>query len=677
MEFLKRASSYGIDLGNERAVVTVSRGQHCDFITTESGRTTPTIISFGEGKRMFGDIALHSQLQYIKETISNLKLLVGLNYNSDERQKLEERIQFDLCQMDDGSTGVTVEIDGTKRNFSPEQMIAYFLKCITKKGKNERINITFAVPANWNMEKRQRLSNAARIAGLDINGFVNTTTCAAVNYVISHKEKLPKTNEQPVLALFVDCGETMTTCTLARIKYGTVKVLATQTNNFVSGANFTDLFVNVLSHRVKEQFKVDIHKSKRTEYRFRNAVEKIKKQLSINSVALFELPSMSDDRDVKMNVERSEFSSAIQAYVDTLQHTFEALISMANVSIKDIQIIEAFGGTSRVPLIKQSIEKFFGKTPTQSMNADECIALGCGFLAQEGFPFILSDVNIFDIKAEWSQNGIKHEAELFKSGCPVPSTRELKMHIGGSKIVRILSNGENVGTLEVFTDSIESSDVSILLSLDSSSILNVQTSTVRAEFTPLPSIEEEEICSLIKQEEVMEERDNEEEKIDIAKNRFETAINASDSAISEAPDYIDYESIDAFKKLVLDSRLWYEMHEFDRLSSKEYDERSEKLERVANKALKMKQTYEDIQQRVQPYADRIERLLQKLEQEGSNDKRLLSDLKKEKEELHRYFEPNIRGELPKFDEQITKRKVNALENSCSLSKFGNIHLTKG
>ena len=677
MEFLKRASSYGIDLGNERAVVTVSRGQHCDFITSESERTTPTIMSFGEGKRMFGDIALHSQLQYIKETISNLKLLVGLNFDSDEREKLQERVQFDLCRMDDDSTGVTVEIDGTKYNFSAEQIIAYFLRCITKKGKTDRINVTFAVPSNWNMIKREKLATAARIAGLDLNGFVNTTTCAAVNYAMSHKEKIPKPSENPVIGLFIDSGESLTTCSIIRIKYGSVKVLATETNNFVTGANFTDLFVNVLSDRVKQQFKVDIHKSKRTEYRFRNAVDKLKKQLSINSVALFELPSMSDDRDVRINVERNEFVSAIQSSVDTLKSTFEKLMAKTNIPITDIKIIEAFGGTSRVPLVKQAIEKFFGKAPTQSMNADECIALGCGFLAQEGFPFSVSDVNMFDIKAEWSQNGIRHETFLFKSGCPVPSTFELKMHIGGSKIVRILSNDENVGTLEVFTDSIDPSNVSITLSLTGSSFLDIQTSNVKAEFTPSCAMQEDDIKALILQEEEMEKKDDEAEKIEIAKNRFETALNTSDAAINEAPTYIDYESVEAFQKLVKDDRLWYEMHEFDQLPAKDYDEKSEELERVANKALKMRQAYEDIQQRVKPYADRIDKLLDKLEQEGNNDTRLLADLRKEKAELHQYFLPKISGEIPEFDEKLTKRKVSALENSCSLSKFSHTHPLKG
>ena len=674
MELLKRATEYGVDFGNDRVVITAPRGQHCEFVSTESGRTTPSIMSFGEGKRIYGDLALHSQLQYINETITNMKYLIGVKFDSDEREKIEKRVQFKLCCMPDDTVGVSVDVNGEECHFSPEQIIAFLLKSIVKKGKEEKIDATFSTPANWNCEKRQRLSNAADIAGINARRMVNSTTAAAVNYVMSHKEKVPKSNDPPAIAAFIDLGDSLATCSIARIRYGSVKVLGTSTNSFVAGSNLTDLFADFLSDRVLNEFKVDVHKSKRTEYRFRVAVEKLKKTLSINSVAVLELPSMSDARDVKMNVKREEFTSVIGDYIDTLKGTFSRALEMSGVKKTDISIIEAFGGTSRIPLVKQTIQNFFGKAPTQSMNADECVALGVGFLAQERFPFIVGDVNLFDITAEWSQDGIKHSTTLFNSGCPVPSTHEFKLHISGSKIIRIKSNGDDIGNLEVFTDDEAPSDVRVTLALNSSSMLEVSTSTVKSEFNTISKLQPEELQALKDEEMSMELKDKEEEMIDNSRNRLETAMNSADTALLDAPNFIDYSSIEDFRKLLNDAKLWFEMNEYDRLPSKEYDSRAEQFENVANKALKLKQMYEDVQQKAKPYLDKVDALLKKAEAE-SDDHRLIGDLRKEKAELHRFFVPNTKEE-PHFDEQITKRKIHALENSLSMAKFGGIKLTK-
>ena len=138
------------------------------------------------------------------------------------------------------------------------------------------------------------------------------------------------------------------------------------------------------------------------------------------------------DVDISLTIQRTEFEKCSQPLLSRLEQFLNKAKTNLDLILKSnpkISFIELIGGSTRIPSVKQVISKVFPCEIRQSMNADECIALGCGFLAQEGFPFSVSDVNMFDIKAEWSQNGIRHETFLFKSGCPVPSTFELKMQM--------------------------------------------------------------------------------------------------------------------------------------------------------------------------------------------------------------------------------------------------------
>ena len=109
--------------------------------------------------------------------------------------------------------------------------------------------------------------------------------------------------------------------------------------------------------------------------RFRSAVEKLKKTLSINPAVSFEIPSVVNHVDVSFLVKRQDFESQITNLLSRIEAPIRACLESANLKLEDISGVEIFGG-SRVPAVRAKIAEIFGKEPSLSLDLDECFAQG-------------------------------------------------------------------------------------------------------------------------------------------------------------------------------------------------------------------------------------------------------------------------------------------------------------
>jgi molecular chaperone DnaK len=48
----------------------------------------------------------------------------------------------------------------------------------------------------------------------------------------------------------------------------------------------------------------------------------------------------------------------------------------AGLSTSDIDEVILVGGSTRIPIIQEEVEKFFGKKPSKGVNPDEVVAIG-------------------------------------------------------------------------------------------------------------------------------------------------------------------------------------------------------------------------------------------------------------------------------------------------------------
>ena len=167
-----------------------------------------------------GETGKNKQTSNIKNTVANLKRILGLNYGHPDLKQESKHFTSKLVELDDKKVGAEVRFAGEKHVFSATQLTAMFIDKVKDTVKQDtKANISdvcIAVPAWYTEEQRYNVGDAARIAGLNPVRIVNDVTAAGVSYGI-FKNDLPEGEEKPRIVAFVDIGHSSYTLSLIHI----------------------------------------------------------------------------------------------------------------------------------------------------------------------------------------------------------------------------------------------------------------------------------------------------------------------------------------------------------------------------------------------------------------------------------------------------------------------------
>ncbi|KAI8646465.1 heat shock protein 70 family [Parasitella parasitica] len=392
------------------------------------------IVSFGPKQRYLGEAAKTQEISNAKNTVVSLKRLAGRTFDDPEVQEVEKNfIMAELANVN-GQAGVKVNYLGEEQVFSNVQLIAMYLnkiKDITSAEINGPVSDCVITVPGWFTEvQRRAVLTAAEIVGLNCLRLVNDLTAAALGYGIT-KTDLPE--EKPKNVAFVDIGHSSYTCQIASFTKGQLTVRGQAFDTHFGGREFDAVIVDKLAVEFKEKFKVDVYTNKKALLRLRVAAERCKKVLSANPQAPVNIESIMDDKDVSAIVNRKDFEEwAAHLFVRTEEVLKKALES-AGMTIEDIDSVEMVGGTTRIPAIKETISKFFGKSISTTLNQDEAVARGAALQCAMLSPvfkvreFRVNDVVTYPIKLTWDATPEEQETEIvvFDNNNSIPSTKIL------------------------------------------------------------------------------------------------------------------------------------------------------------------------------------------------------------------------------------------------------------
>ncbi|KAJ5574923.1 Heat shock protein hsp88 [Penicillium hetheringtonii] len=415
-------SVVGIDLGAQSTKIGVARNKGIDIITNEvSNRQTPSMVGFNARSRHIGEAAKTQETSNLKNTVASLKRLVGRSFN-DPDVELEQKFNTAKIVDVNGLAGVEVDYLGKKEKFTATQLVAMFLTKIKDTTSKELglpvSDVTISVPAWFTDVQRRAMIDAADIAGLNALRLVNDTTATALGYGIT-KLDLPGPEEKPRRVAFVDIGYSDYTATIVEFRKGELNVKSTAYDRHFGGRDFDYALTEHFAEEFKEKFKVDIRTHPKAWARTLAAAEKLKKVLSANPQAPMSIESLMEDTDVRAMVKREELEEMVRPLLNRLTVPLEQALAEAKLKPEDIDYIEMVGGCTRVPAIKDTISKFFGKGLSFTLNQDEAIARGCAFCCATLSPFSVSSPDIPDEDTSLT---------VFSRGNVMPSTKILTFY---------------------------------------------------------------------------------------------------------------------------------------------------------------------------------------------------------------------------------------------------------
>ncbi|BCR86378.1 Hsp70 chaperone Hsp88 [Aspergillus chevalieri] len=435
-------SVVGIDFGAQSTKIGVARNKGIDIITNEvSNRSTPSLVGFNARSRALGEAAKTQETSNLKNTVGNLKRLIGRSFNDPDVEIEQEYNTAALCDVN-GQVGAEVSYLGKKEKFSATQLVAMYLTKIRDITSAElRLpvsDVTISVPAWFTDVQRRAMLDAGEIAGLKVLRLINDTTATALGYGIT-KLDLPNPDEKPRRVMFVDIGHTDYTASIVEFRKGELNVKSTAYDRHFGGRNFDRALTEHFANEFKQNFKIDVRTHAKAWSRTLAAAEKMKKVLSANPAAPMNIESLMEDVDVRAIVKREELEVMIQPYLERVTAPIEQALAEAKLTADDIDFVEMVGGSTRVPAIKEAVSKFFGgKTLSFTLNQDEAIARGCAFSCAILSPvfrvrdFSVHDIVNYPVEFTWEQSPEIPDEDtsltVFNRGNVMPSTKILTFY---------------------------------------------------------------------------------------------------------------------------------------------------------------------------------------------------------------------------------------------------------
>ncbi|KAG5890080.1 hypothetical protein JTB14_003644 [Gonioctena quinquepunctata] len=435
-------SVIGIDLGNESCYVAVAKAGGIETIANDySLRATPSCIAFSGKNRILGVAAKNQQVTNMKNTVYGLKRLLGRKFRDPHVQKEIQFLPYTVVEEKNGAIGIKVNYLNEEHKFSPEQCLAMLLtklKDSATTALQTPINdCVISVPSYFTNNERKALLDSAAIAGLNVLRLFNETTATALSYGI-YKQDLPAPEEKPRNIVFVDCGHSSLQVSACAFHKGKLRMITTAADANLGGRDFDLLLADQFCKQFQSKYKINAKSNPRAFLRLLTEVEKIKKQMSANSTTLpLNIECFMNDKDVSGDMKRADMEALAAHLLERVEVTLKQCLTQSGLSLDDIHSVEIVGGSSRVPAIKQLIEKVFKKVPSTTLNQDEAVSRGCALQCAMLSPsirvreFSVTDVQAYPISVAWdaSPGGESAgEIEAFPLNHAIPFSKMLTFY---------------------------------------------------------------------------------------------------------------------------------------------------------------------------------------------------------------------------------------------------------
>ncbi|KAH7886308.1 heat shock cognate 70 [Phlebopus sp. FC_14] len=370
----------GIDLGTTHSCVAVWRNNQVDIIPNELGnRTTPSCVSFSNNERLIGDVAKYQAAVNPRNTVFDVKRLIGRKFDDPKVQADIRRFPFKVFS-NNGKPYVQVDYRGETRKFSPEEISSMILLKLKETAETYVGHpVTAAVvtcPATFSYSQRQATRDAGTIAGLRVLRLIDEPTTAALAYGLGK----PISSERNVVIF--DLGGGSLDVSLLTIEQDIFEVKATAGDTHLGGEDFDNRLITHFAQEFKRKTSKDLTSCPRALRRLHDACERVKRILSSTTQAFIEVDSLFDGIDFNSSVTRAHFEDLCQDLFCKILLPVGEVLRDSRIRKSDVHEIVMIGGSTRIPRIEKLVSDFFdGMRLNKSVNPDEAVANGAAIQA--------------------------------------------------------------------------------------------------------------------------------------------------------------------------------------------------------------------------------------------------------------------------------------------------------
>jgi len=550
----------GIDLGTTNSVIAVMEGNEPKVILNEEGsRTTPSVVAFTkDGEILVGQVAKRQAIANPENTIFSVKRFMGRSI--DEVNDEQKMVPYKVVAGPKGE--VKIAING--KQYSPPEISAMILQKLKKSAEaylGETVTeAVITVPAYFNDAQRQATKDAGKIAGLDVKRIINEPTASALAY------GLDKSNDHTIAVY--DFGGGTFDISILEVGNNVVEVKSTNGDTHLGGDNLDQLVIVWLINEFKKDQGIDLSKDNMALQRLKEAAEKAKMELSSTNETDINLPFITADatgpKHLNVKLSRAKFESMIGDLITKSMEPCKKALADAGHKAEEINETVLVGGSTRVPLVQETVKNFFKKDPHRGVNPDEVVALGAavqaGVLSGDVKDILLLDVTPLSLGIE-TLGGVTtkliernttiptRKSETFSTAADNQPSVEINVIQGEREMAK---DNRSLGKFHL--DGIPSAprgmpQIEVTFDIDANGIINVSAKDKgtnkeqKITITDSTGLSDSDIENMVKDAEANADADKERRaKIDL-KNQLDSVIYSTEKTIRDNKDKLPEDAV--------------------------------------------------------------------------------------------------------------------------------------
>ncbi len=581
----------GIDLGTTNSCVAVMDGAKPKVIeNSEGARTTPSIVAFTkDSERLIGQPAKRQAVTNPDNTLFAIKRLIGRRFEDPLTKKDMGLVPYDIVKGKNGDAWV--EAGGEE--YSPSQISAFILQKMKETAESylgeDVSQAVITVPAYFNDAQRQATKDAGQIAGLEVLRIINEPTAAALAYGLDK-------DDGKTIAVY-DLGGGTFDISILEIGDGVFEVKSTNGDTFLGGEDFDSAIVEYLADEFQKKENMDLKADKLALQRLKEAAEKAKIELSSSASTEVNLPfitaRMEGGSSTPLHLVETITRADLEKLVgDLIQRTLEPCkkaLADAGVSKDDIDEVILVGGMTRMPKVREVVEKFFEAKPHTGVNPDEVVAMGAaiqaGVLQGDVKDVLLLDVTPLSLGIE-TLGGIM--TKMIDRNTTIPTKK--------TQTYSTAEDNQNAVTIRVFQGEREMAgdnkllgqfdlvgippaprgvpQIEVTFDIDANGIVNVSAKDKgtgkeqQIRIQASGGLSDNDIDQMVQDAEKFAEEDKKRREAAEARNQADSLVHATEKQLEEHGDKIDAETKAAVEEALGEAKTALEGDDPDAINSK-------------------------------------------------------------------------------------------------------------